>query len=103
MEPPDPSLADEFNVLQEYAVLIFEVCQAAGSLPFQIHRLEKLVEAGLVAFSSTCFEFVDEVPDVVQHGSLAKLPAIFPATFTAFRWLLLWGSARTCLLTSSLC
>ena len=39
MEPPDPSFADEFNVRQEYAVLVFEVCLAAVSLPLQIHRL----------------------------------------------------------------
>ena len=31
------------------------------SLPFQVHRLIVPVEAGLVAFSSACFEFADEV------------------------------------------
>ena len=43
------------------------------SLPFQVHRLKLLVEAGLVAVSSACFEFADEVPEA-QHGSLAHLP-----------------------------
>ena len=62
MEPPDPSLAGESNVPQEYAVLVFDVRRAAVSLLFQVHRLKVLVEAGLVAFSSTCFEFADEVP-----------------------------------------
>ena len=43
MEPPDPSFADEFNVPQEYAVLVFEVHRAPVSLPFQVHRLKVLV------------------------------------------------------------
>ena len=60
MEPPDPSFADEFNVPQEYAVLAFDLRRAAVSLPFQVHHLKVLVEAGLVAFSSACFEFADE-------------------------------------------
>ena len=77
MEPPDPSFADEFNVPQEDAVLVFDVRRAAVSLPFQIHRLKVLVEAGLVAFSSACFEFVNEVPKEAQHGSLAHLPKVF--------------------------
>ena len=51
MEPPDPSFADEFNYPVEYAVLIFDVRRAAVSLPFQVHRLKVLVEAGQVAFS----------------------------------------------------
>ena len=62
MEPPDPSIADEFNVLQEDAALVFDVRRAAVALTFQVHRLKVLVEAGLVAFSSACFEFADEVP-----------------------------------------
>ena len=62
MEPPDPSFADEFNVPQEDAVLGFDVRRAAISLPFQVQRLKVLVEAGLVAFSSACFEFANEVP-----------------------------------------
>ena len=65
--------------------------------------IKVLVEAGLVAFSSACFEFADEIPEEAQHGSLAHLRSFFPAIFTAFRRLLLWGSARRCLLTSSLC
>ena len=54
MEPPDPSFTVEFNVPQEDAVLVYDVRRAAVSLLFQIHRLEVLVEAGLVAFSSAC-------------------------------------------------
>ena len=104
MDPPDPSFADEFNVSHEYAVLVFGVRRATVSRRFQVHRLNVLVEAGLVAFSSACFEFADEVPEEAQHGSLAHLPNIFPAISTAFRKLLLWwGSARRCLLASSLC
>ena len=62
MEPSDPSFADEFNVPQEYAILVFDVHRAVVSLPFQVHRLKVLVEAALVAFTSACFEFADEVP-----------------------------------------
>ena len=61
MEPSDPSFADAFNVPQEYAVLVFDVRRVAVSLSFQVHRLKVLVEAGLVAFSSACFEFADGV------------------------------------------
>ena len=60
MEPPEPSLADELNVPQKDAVLVFDVRRAAVSLPFQVYRHKVLVEAGLVAFSSACFEFADE-------------------------------------------
>ena len=77
MEPPDPSFADEFNVSQEDAVLVFDVRRAAVSLPFQVHRLKVLVEAGLVAFLSVCFEFANEVPKEAQPGSLAHLPKVF--------------------------
>ena len=62
MEPPDPSFADEFNVLQDDVVLVFDVRRAVVSLPFQVHRLKVLIKAGLVAFSSACFKFADEVP-----------------------------------------
>ena len=77
MEPQDPSFADEFNVPQEDAVLVFDVRRAAASLPFQVHRLKVLVEAGLVAFSSVCFQFANEVPKEAQHSSLAHLPKFF--------------------------
>ena len=79
MEPPDPSFADESNVPQKDAVIVFDVRRAAVSLPFQVHRLKVLVEAGLVAFSSACFEFANEVPKEAQHCSLAHLPKIFPS------------------------
>ena len=52
MEPPDPSFAEEFNVPQEDAVLVFDERRAAVSLPFQVHRLKVLEETGLVVFSS---------------------------------------------------
>ena len=58
--------------------------RAAVSLPFQVLRLEMLVEVGLVAFSSACFEFVDEILKEAQHGSLAHLPKVFPVIFTTF-------------------
>ena len=103
MKPQDPSFANEFNVPQEDAVPVFDLRRATVSLHFQVHRLKVLVEAGPVAFSSACFEFANEVPKEAQHGSLVHLPKFFPAIFTAFRRLLLWGSARKCLLASSLC
>ena len=103
MEPPDPSFADEFNVPQEDAVLFFDVRRAVVLLPFQVHPLKVLVKAGLVTFSIACFEFADEVPKEVQHSSLAHLPKVSPAIFTAFRRLLVWGSARRYLVASSLC
>ena len=81
MEPPDPLFADEFNVPQEDAVLVFDVRREAVSLPFQIHRLKVLAEAGLVAFSIACFEFANEVPKKAQHGSLAHLPKFFSSHF----------------------
>ena len=77
MEPPDPAFADEFNVPQKDAVLVFDVRRAAVLLPFQVHRLKVLVEAGLVAFSSACLEFANEVPKEAQHGSLAHLSNVF--------------------------
>ena len=76
MEPPDSSFADEFNVPQEDAVLVFDVRRAAVSLSFQVHRLKELVEAGLVALSSAGFEFANEVPKEAQHGSLVHLPKV---------------------------
>ena len=103
MKPPDPSFADEFNVPQEDVVFDFDVRRATVSLSFQVHRLKVFVEAGLVAFSRAFFDFADEVPKETQHGRLAHLPKVFPAIFTAFRKLLLWGFARECLLASSLC
>ena len=76
MEPPDPSFADELSVPQEYSVLAFNVRRGAVSLTFQGHRLWMLLEAGLVASSNKCFEFVDKGPKDAQHGSPANLPKI---------------------------
>ena len=103
MEPPDPSFADELDVPQENAVLVFDVRQAAVSLLFQVHHLKVLVEAGLVTFSIACFEYADEVPKKLSTAALRTFLRYFPAIFTAFRRLLLWGSARRCLLAPSLC
>ena len=49
------------------------------------------------------FRLANEVPNEAQHGSLAHLPKILSSIFTAFRRLLLWGSARRCLLAFSPC
>ena len=105
MEPPDPSFADEFNVSQENAVLVFDVRRPTVSLPFQVHRLEVLVEAGLVAFSSTCFKFANEVPKEAQHGSLAHLPKFFSQTSYGLSKVAVVGFCAydRCLLASSLC
>ena len=72
MEPPNPSFADEFNVPQDDAVLVFDVRRATVSLPFPVPCLKVLVEAGLIAFLSSCFEFTNQ-----EHGSLAHLPKVF--------------------------
>ena len=77
MELPDPSFANEFNVPQEDAIFIFDLRRATVSLPFQVHLFKVLAEVGLVAFSSACFEFADEVPKEAQHDSLAHLPKVF--------------------------
>ena len=103
MEPPDPSFADEFNVPQEYAVLVFDARRAEISLSFQIHRLWMLIKAGLVVFSSVCFMFADKVQNKLSTAALRTFRSFFPSIFTAFRRLLLWGSARRYLLTSTLC
>ena len=62
--------------LRKYAAVVFDVHRAAVSIPFRVHCLKVLVAASLVAFSSACFEFADEVPEEGQHGSLAHLPKI---------------------------
>ena len=84
MKPPDPSFADEFNIPQEDAVLVFDVHRAAVSFPFQVHRLKVFVEAVLVAFLTVSFEFADEVPKEAQHGSLVHLPKVFPSHLYGF-------------------
>ena len=67
MEPPDPSFADEFNVSREHATLVFDVRRAVVSLSLQVHRLQVLVEAGLIAFPKACFQFADEGPEEARH------------------------------------
>ena len=81
MEPPDSPFADEFNVSQEYAVLVFDVRRVVVSLPFWVHRLKALVESDMLAFWSACFEFENKVPKEAQHGSLAHLPKFFSSHF----------------------
>ena len=73
--------ADEYNVFQEYAVFVFDVRRATVSLPFEIHRLQVLVEADLIAFPDACFEFVDEDSKDAQHGSLANLLKVLASNF----------------------
>ena len=71
-EPPDPSFADEFNVLKEYYYvhfLIFDVHQAAVLLPFQVHRLQVLA----CRFLNASFGFADEGPKKAQNGSFSSL------------------------------
>ena len=65
MEPPDPSFADEFNVPQEDAVLVFDVRRAAVSLPF----------------SSACFEFANGVQKKLSTAALRTFRRFFPAIF----------------------
>ena len=77
MEPPNTSFANELNVPQQVPVLVFKELRASISLAFQIHRLEVLINTGLVAFSDTFFEFADVGPDEAQHGSLANLLEVF--------------------------
>ena len=73
MEPPNPSFADEFNVPQQIAVLIFDELRATVSLPLQVHRLEVLIKSRLIAFPDACFEFADVGLEEAQHSSLANL------------------------------
>ena len=74
-------------------------------LPFQVpHRLWMLEEAGLIAFSNTCFEFADEGPQKkLITAALRTFRRCLPAIFTDFQRLLLWGSGRRRLLDFSLC
>ena len=71
------SFADEFNVSQQTAVLVFDELRAAVSLPFQVHCLKMPIEAGVVAFPDACFEFADVGPAEAQHGGLANLLEVF--------------------------
>ena len=77
MRPPDPPIADGFNVPQEYDGLVFLIRGAAVSLSFQVHRPQVLVEASLTTFSDARFEFTDDGPDEAQHDSLANIPKSF--------------------------
>ena len=84
MEPHTQSFTDEFNVPQEYAVLVFDVRRAAVSFPFKIHDIYMLIEAGLVAFLNACFELLGEGSEEAQHDSLANVPKIFASHLHGF-------------------
>ena len=81
------------RLLEKYAVL--------ASLPG--YRLQMLVETGLVAFSNACFEFADEDPGEVQHGSLANVRKIFARHPYGFWKVAVRGAPRSRLLASSFC
>ena len=81
MEPPNPSFANELNVLQQVTVLVFDVLRVGVSIPFQVHRLEVLIKTGLVAFSDTFFEFADVGPEEAQHSSLANFLQVLASLF----------------------
>ena len=70
MEPSDLSFADEFNVPQEYVVLVFDVRRAAASFPFPIRRL-------LDVCRSRPGRLLERVFRVCGLNSLANLPKIF--------------------------
>ena len=102
----DSSFSHEVSVSQVYAVLVFDIRPAAVLLSFQVNCLDVLVETGLITISSGCFEFANECFEFLHTFSTAavqKFQIILPAVLTAFRGLLLWGSARRRLLAYSLC
>ena len=103
MEPPDPSFADEFNVPHEDAVLVFDVRRAAVLLPFQVNHLKVFVEAGLVTSRLRVSSLRTKSQNKLSTAALRTFRRFFTSIFTAFQRLLLWSSARRCLLASSLC
>ena len=84
MEPSDPSFADKFNVPQEYAVIVIDERRAEVSLPFQVHRLKALVEAGLAAFSSVCFELRTKSQKKVSTAALRTFRRFFQPSSRPF-------------------
>ena len=83
----ESSFSDGVNVSQVYAVLVFDTRRAAILLPFQVHRLNVLVEAGLIAFSNGCFELAIEYfefPNKLSTAALRKFQVLLPAILTAF-------------------
>ena len=62
-----------------------------------------LVEAGLVDFSSACFEFAGEIPEEAQNGSLANLWNIISSHLHGPSKSATAGSVRRCPLAYSLC
>ena len=72
------------TALNEFIVIVINVRGAAVSLPFQVHPLKMVLEAGLTTFSNACFGFADEGPKEAQHGSLANLRNILAGHLHGF-------------------
>ena len=68
---------NKLNVSQEYAVLVFDVRRAVVSPPFQVHRLQVRIKAGLILFLNASFKFADEGLEETQYDSLTNLPRLF--------------------------
>ena len=77
MELTDHAFAEDFNVSQEYAVLVVDVRRATVSLSFRSNHLQVLITAGLVVFLNACFEFADEGQELTQQVILTSLTNIF--------------------------
>ena len=60
--------------------LIFDVHQAAVSLPFQVNRLQVLA----CRFLNACFGFADEGPEKAQNGSFSNLLKICASPLCVF-------------------
>ena len=80
----EPSFADEFNVSQEYAVLVCDLRLAAVSLPFRVCCHYIYLGAGLIAFSDAYYDFSDKSPEEAQYGSLANLKCSAALTIVGF-------------------
>ena len=89
MEPPDPSFADEVNVPQEDAVLVFDVRRAAFSLPFQVHRLKVLVKPAWSPARVRVSSLQTKSQNKLSTAALRTFQRFFPAIFKTFRRLLL--------------
>ena len=75
MEPPDQSFADEFNVPEKYAVLVYDVSCGLASLPNSSSLNACRSRSGRLL--ERVFRVADEVPEEALHGSLAHLPKVF--------------------------
>ena len=61
------------------------------------------MEAGLITFPNTYFEFGGEVLEESQYGSLVNLSNAFASLLHGLSKAFLWGSARRRLLAAPLC